>query len=67
MNFFHERGMKVRGSCEGCWRRTEYLEGQGAAWLLEEHHHSHPQHLFQALLRDLFLGDFFTLVSFHLC
>lgn len=60
MKFFHECGLKVRGSREGCWRRTEYLEGQGAAWLLEAHHPSHPQHLLQALLGDAFLGNFFT-------
>lgn len=56
MKFFHECGLKVRGSCEGCWRRTGSLEGQGAAWLPEAQHHSHPLHLLQALLETYFQG-----------
>lgn len=67
MKFFHKCGWKVRSSCEGCWRGTECLEGQEAAWPLGPHYHCHPQHPFQALLRDPLLGNFFTWMRFRLC
>lgn len=63
MKFFHERGLKVRGSCEGCWRRTESLGGQGAAWLLEHTITLIPCTRFRHHCRPI-SGEFFDLGEF---